>query len=302
MLVTGGVGFVAPHLLAELDAAVGVDVDVTDLGGLSEAIRELRPRAVVHLAALSSVAESWTAATEVWRVNVLGTVTLLAAVGAQAPKARVLAISSGEVYGQAEVVPTPEDAPVVPLSPYAASKAAAEIACAQAARAEGLDVVVARPFPHVGPGQDERFAIGSWTRRIARLEAEGGGTLAVGNLDVRRDLTDVRDVARAYALLLDPSVPAGTYNVASGTPVALRGVLDALLAMAETEIEVVTDPGLLRPVDVPVLAGSAARLERATGWRPQIPLNQSLEDALNAARTLVKKGMNPEPWSATPER
>jgi GDP-4-dehydro-6-deoxy-D-mannose reductase len=289
VLVTGGGGFVGPHLLAALEArGVSADVDVTDLAELTELVRTFRPRAVAHLAALSSVAESWTAAGEVWRVNALGTVTLLAAVAAEAPAARVLAVSSGEVYGRAEVVPTPEDAPVAPLSPYAASKAAAEIACGQAARATGLDVVIARAFPHIGPGQDERFAVGSWTRAIARLELEGGGVLRVGNLDVRRDFTDVRDVVRAYAALLDLGVPAGVYNVCSGTAVGLREVLASLLELAEVEVEVVTDEQLVRPADVPVLAGDPRRLEDATGWTPEIPLSQSLEDALREARTVVK--------------
>jgi GDP-4-dehydro-6-deoxy-D-mannose reductase len=254
------------------------------------------------LAALSSVAESWADPFETWRVNALGMVNLLAAVRAEAPAGRVLAVSTGEVYGRAESVPTVEEAPAVPLSPYAASKLAAEVACAQAAHSGGVDVVVARAFPHIGPGQDERFAIGSWTRRIARLEAEGGGVLPVGTLDVQRDFTDVRDVARAYVLMLDPKVPAGTYNVASGAAVSLRDVLDMLLELAHAEIEVVTEPELVRPVDVPILVGDPTRLREATGWQPAITLDRSLGDALDVARTLVKSGNNEAPWSARTER
>jgi GDP-4-dehydro-6-deoxy-D-mannose reductase len=303
VLVTGASGFVGGHLLSTLGSSgVGPDVDVTDESRVVAVVRYAAPRAIVHLAALSSVAESWTEAGETWRVNVLGTVNLLAAVKAEVPRARVLAVSSGEVYGRAESTPMAEDAPVAPLSPYAASKAAAEIACAQAARGDGLDVVVARAFPHVGPGQDERFAIGAWTMGIARLEAEGGGTLRVGNLDVRRDLTDVRDVCNAYRLLLDPDVPAGVYNVASGTAVCLRDVLDVLLALAEVEVEVAIDPDLVRPVDAPSLVGDPSRLEQATGWRPTIPLDRSLADALEHARTLVKTGKNEQRWLGRPER
>lgn len=299
VLVTGASGFVGRHLLSALGATgVDADVDVTDWNRLAAVVRRASPRAVVHLAALSSVAESWTDPAEVWRVNVLGTVNLLAAVRAESSDARALAVSSGEIYGAAETVPTPEDAPILPMSPYAASKAAAEIACTQAALNGGLDVVVARPFPHVGPGQDERFAVGSWTRQIARLEVTGGGTLRVGNLDVRRDLTDVRDVCRAYTLLLDPSVPAGVYNVASGTAVALRDVLGALLALAQVDVEVVTDPELVRPVDMPVLVGDSSRLEQATGWRPTVSLDRSLADALESARTEVRM----EEWNAGTER
>ena len=285
VLVTGAGGFVGRHLLAELGGrAVAGRTDVTDGDALAAELREVAPAAVCHLAAATSVAESWRRGAETWRVNVLGTVALLDAVRAEAPEARTLVVSTGEVYG-----PTPdghagEETPVAPLSPYAASKAAAELAATRAARAEKLDVVVARPFQHAGPGQDERFAIGSWTARIARLERAGGGELEVGDLTVRRDLTDVRDVTRAYRLLLDPATPAGTYNVCSGRTVELATVLDTLVRLAREPVEVRDNPALRRPVDVPVLAGDPARLEAATGWRAEIPLEQTLADALDEAR------------------
>ena len=179
-----------------------------------------------------------------------------------------------------------EEHPFAPLSPYAASKAAAELAAGRAARAEGQDVVVARPFQHVGPGQEERFAVGSWTRQIARLERAGGGTLEVGDLGVQRDLTDVRDVVRAYRLLLDPRVPAGTYNVASGEARPLADVVEILVGLAQCDVEVRQNPARVRAVDVRVLAGDASRLRDATGWRPEIPLEQTLADALEHARAV----------------
>jgi GDP-4-dehydro-6-deoxy-D-mannose reductase len=181
-------------------------------------------------------------------------------------------------------VPTDEDTQLLPLSPYAASKAAAELACERAARADGLDVVVARAFPHVGPGQDERFAVASWAAQISRLEAQGGGTLAVGDLSVQRDLTDVRDVARAYRLLLEPSVAAGTYNVASGRAVRLAEVVETLVGLAECPVQVEVDEARLRPADIPILCGDPTRLREATGWSPTIPLEQTLADTLLAAR------------------
>ena len=288
VLVTGAGGFVGRHLLAELGGrAVAGRADVTDGDALAAELRAVAPAAVCHLAAATSVAESWRRGAETWRVNVLGTVALLDAVRAEAPDARTLVVSTGEVYGPTPDGPAGEDAPPAPLSPYAASKAAAELAAARAARAEKLDVVVARPFQHVGPGQDERFAIGSWTARIARLEREGGGTLDVGDLTVRRDLTDVRDVTRAYRLLLDPATPAGTYNVCSGRTVELATVLDALVRLARVPVEVRENPALRRPVDVPILAGDPARLEAATGWRAEIPLERTLADALDEARRRV---------------
>jgi GDP-4-dehydro-6-deoxy-D-mannose reductase len=188
------------------------------------------------------------------------------------------------VYGPTPDGPADEERPLAPLSPYAASKAAAELACGQAARAHGLDVVVARAFPHTGPGQNERFAIGSWTRQIARLEERGGGTLEVGDVTVKRDLTDVRDVVRAYRLLLEPAVPAGVFNIASGRAVALAEVVELLVGLARCPVEIRQNPARIRHAEVAVLAGDASKLEAATGWRPEIPLEQTLADALDEAR------------------
>lgn len=295
VLVTGARGFVGRHLLAELgDRAVAAEANVTDAGELGEEVRAVAPAAVVHLAALSSVGASWRGAGEVWRVNAVGTVNLLDAVAAEQPAARILFASTGEVYGAAATAaPTPEDAEIAPVSPYAASKAAAEIACLRAVRVEGLDVVVARAFPHVGPGQREDFAVGSWTAQIARLEAEGGGTLLVGDLAVERDLTDVRDVCCAYRLLLERDVPAGVYNVASGRALPLERVVELLVGMARTPVEVQRDPARLRPADVAVLCGDPSRLEAATGWRAEIPLGRSLADALEEARRASVRQASP---------
>jgi GDP-4-dehydro-6-deoxy-D-mannose reductase len=283
ILVTGAQGFVGRHLLAELgDRARQVDADVTDPDALAEALKDAE--AVVHLAALSSAAESWEDAAETWRVNVLGTVNVLqVALGM-----RVLLASTGDVYGNADEIPTPETAAVAPTSPYAASKAAAEVAADQARRAGG-DVVVARAFQHEGPGRDERFAVGSWAAQIARAEEVGGGTVYVGDLTARRDITDVRDVCHAYALLLDPDVPAGTYNVGTGTSVEMRYVLDVLVGLATCPMEVVQDPARLRPGSIGELCGDAARLQGATGWKPTIPLEQTLADTLAAARAATER-------------
>ena len=274
VLVTGAAGFVGRHLRPELaEAFVAYEGDVLDPDALAAAVRGAD--AVVHLAAASSVGGSFGETAEVWRTNVLGTVNVVEAIRAEAPAARLLLASSGDVYGRAELVPTPEEAPLAPVSPYAASKAAAELACL------GVDAVIARAFPHTGPGQDERFAVGSWTAQLARLRAEGGGTLRVGDLDVERDLTDVRDVCRAYRLLL--SAPAGTYNVCSGRAVRLGRVVELLVEAAGVPVTVERDDARLRPAEVPVLAGDPAKLRAATGWEPRIPLEQTLADALEAA-------------------
>ena len=284
ILVTGAQGFVGRHLLAQLGSdARPLDVDVTDGQAVARELLVAAPRAVVHLAALSSVGDSWSDAGETWRVNAVGTVNVLEAARAQAPGCRVLVASTGEVYGRADRLPTPEDAPIQPMSPYAASKAAAEVACEQARRA-GVDVLVARAFQHEGPGRDERFAVGSWAAQIARAEESGGGTVRVGDLSAKRDIVDVRDVCRAYELLLDPSVAAGTYNVAGGRAVEMKEVLELLVGLAEAPIEVEPDPARSRPSDLPVVCGDATRLREATGWEPMIPLEQTLADTLDAAR------------------
>jgi GDP-4-dehydro-6-deoxy-D-mannose reductase len=289
ILVTGARGFAGSHLIRRLgERAVRADVDVLDADALREVIRAERPRAVVHLAAAASVLQSWNRGAEAWQVNAVGTVNLLDAVAAEAREARVLAVSTADVYGAAEVVPTPEDAPLAPLSPYGASKAAAELACERSRRADGLALVVTRSFPHLGPGQDERFAVGSWVLQVARAELAGGGVLEVGDLTVRRDFLDVRDVARAYEALLDPGVPLGTYNVASGHARELREVVELLVELAGCTVEVAQDPARLRSADIPVVCGDASRLAEATGWLPEIPLEQTLADALDEARRAAR--------------
>jgi GDP-4-dehydro-6-deoxy-D-mannose reductase len=277
-------------LLAELGGdPVPFEGDVRSAEDVLAAIRSTSPGAVVHLAAISSVGDSWQRSGETWQVNTLGTVNLVEAMLTAAPEARLLLASTGEVYGRADELPTTEAAPVLPLSPYAASKAAAELAALQAARSAGLDVIVARAFQHEGPGRDERFAIGSWTRQIAELELHGGGDLHVGDLTAERDITDVRDVCRAYGLLLDRGIAAGTYNVASGHKVLLSEVVELLVGLATCPVSVEPDPTRFRPTDLPVVWGDASRLAAASGWKPEIPLRQTLADALDYARSVVSE-------------
>ena len=281
VLVTGAAGFVGGHLRAELgDAFAPFEGDVLEADALRRAVRGVD--AVVHLAAESSVARSWEDPLRAWRVNVDGTVNVLDAVRAEQPEARVLVASTCEVYGRADRIPTPEDEPVRPVSPYAATKAAGELACS----ISGLDAVVVRPSNHEGPGRDERFAVGSWARQIARLESEGGGSLLVGDLTAERDIVDVRDVCRAYRLLLDRSVPAGTYNIVSGRTVTMAYVVELLVELATVPVRVERDESRLRAAEIPRLAGDPARLQAATGWRPEIPLERTLADTLGAAREL----------------
>jgi GDP-4-dehydro-6-deoxy-D-mannose reductase len=293
VLVTGAAGFVGRRLVPHLEtlgcAVEGFDheLDVADADAVAERVAGARPEAIVHLAARSSVAESFAAQAEVYRVNYLGARAVLEAARARAPRARVLLVGSGEVYGPgAPGAPGfDESAPLRPGSPYARSKAAADLLGARFA-ADGLDVVRVRPFPHTGPGQSDRFAASSFARQLA--EAEAGRRpprVRVGNLDAVRDYLDVDDVVEAYARLLDPRTAPGVYNVASGTGVALRSVLAALLRHARVQPELEVDPARVRPADA--LVGDAARLARATGWAPRRPLDDTLARLLDDWRARI---------------
>jgi GDP-4-dehydro-6-deoxy-D-mannose reductase len=194
----------------------------------------------------------------------------------------VLVVSSAEVYGVVapDDLPLREDAPTGPATPYAASKLAAEAFALQAWRGYRQPVMVVRPFNHIGPGQSPNFAVPALAKRIIEARKSGATSLRVGTLTTRRDFTDVRDVVVAYRLLLEHGAPGEVYNVCSGRDVAISEVAAQLLELAGASLELVTDPALVRPVDVPVLRGDAGRLQAATGWTPSIPLATTLADVL----------------------
>ena len=288
-LITGGKGFVGHWLAAWLrqegDEVMVLDkeTDVADQPVITAAVAGAAPDAIYHLAAMTHVGESWSDPTEVLRVNVLGTAGLLAAARTAAPEARVLVVSSAEVYGivSPDELPIGEEAPVRPVTPYAASKAAAEQVALQAWRGYRQPVVLVRPFNHVGPGQGPNFAVSALARRIVEARRTGAETLAVGNLDPRRDFTDVRDVVRAYRSLANEGEPGEVHNVCSGRDVSIGEVAERLLALSGASLRLVVDPELVRPVDVPVLRGDPASLEAAIGWKPAIALDDTLRDVLD---------------------
>jgi GDP-4-dehydro-6-deoxy-D-mannose reductase len=219
----------------------------------------------------------------VLQVNVLGTAAVLAAARRCGSDPRVLVTSSAEVYGAVTdpaALPLTEMSPTGPLTPYAASKLAAEAVCVQAHAGHDQPVVVVRPFNHIGPGQGPGFAVSALAHRIVKAMADGDDGIAVGNLSARRDFTDVRDVVRAYRLLIEDGDAGGVYNVCSGHDRSIQEVAEALLRQAGTDLELRTDPDLVRPVEVPVLRGDYGRLHRATGWEPKIPFDQTLADVL----------------------
>ena len=288
VLVTGNKGFVAQwllrHLVARGDQVAGADaeVDVTDGPALREAVTAAAPDAICHLAAQSSVGASWTGQTVTYEVNTLGALNVIEAAGACSRPPRVLLISSAEVYGRVslEELPVREDHPFAPLSPYAASKAAAELVGLQAWLGRGLEVVRARPFNHTGPGQRLDFVVPALARQVAAAAASGSRVLETGNLEARRDITDVRDVVRAYRDLLERGAPGEVYNVCRGEAVSIHEVARRLLALAGVDLDIVVDPARMRPADVPELRGDVSHLRAATGWVPEIPLDQTLADVL----------------------
>ena len=288
VLATGSNGFVAQWLLRYLESqgdqvvGGGAEVDVTDATALTAAITAAAPDAICHLAAQSSVGASWADRAATYQVNTLGALHVVEAALACNRPPRVLLISSAEVYGHVrpEDLPLGEDRPFAPVSPYAASKAAAELIGLQAWLGAGLEVVRARPFNHTGPGQRPDFVVPALAKQVAEAAASGSRVLETGNLEARRDITDVRDVVRAYRELMERGTPGEVYNVCRGEAVSIAEVARLLLTLAGLDLEVTVDPARVRPVDVPELRGDPSRLRAATGWVPAIPLEDTLADVL----------------------
>ena len=285
-LVTGGSGFVGQwlqdHLRHRGDDVVAPDVDITDPLALGQAVAAFAPEAVYHLAALTNVGESWAEPRRTFEVNAEGTLNLLEAARSLPTAPTVLLVCSAEVYGQVGPADLPlrEDSPLRPVSPYAASKVAAEFLGLQAFLAHGLPVIRVRAFNHIGPGQAPTFVVSSLARQIAELSIRGGGAVKVGNLSPQRDFTDVRDVVRAYRLLVEGGVPGQVYNVCSGEAVAIEEIARYRLERAGGDLRLEVDPERVRPVEVPVLKGDPQRLVAVTGWRSEHSLHQTLDDVL----------------------
>ena len=309
VLITGVTGFVGPYLAAELAAEPDVELfgmaldaggaqaggalpsgitillgDVTDDGSIRDVLEGARPDVVFHLAGASSGAAAWHRPVACYEVNAVGTLRLLEGIRRLGLAATTIVASSGEVYGSAddEAHPLTEDSPLRPLSPYAASKASQDLVAAQYPRAYGMRVIRLRLFNHTGPRHPEQFVASSFARQIARIERGlQEPVLEVGNLDARRDFVDVRDVARAYRLAVRSDVTGDVFNVCSGRAVSIRRILELLLGFARCEVVVHPDPERMRPADIPLLIGDPRRFREATGWVPEIPLEQTLSDLLD---------------------
>jgi GDP-4-dehydro-6-deoxy-D-mannose reductase len=305
-LVTGAAGFVASHLLDRL-AAIGDPiicwsrpnghapgwtapagfertsvtwhaVDLLDRDGVDRAVAAAAPTRVYHLAGATHQGKSWKVSTDALRVNALGTHHLLGAIAQAVPRARVLVTGTGFVYKPSEAA-LAEGALLGPTSPYGFSKLAQELVARHTAETTTLEIIVCRPFNHLGPGQSADYFASSFARQIIAIGRGAPPILRVGNLDARRDLTDVRDVVAAYVELMDAGA-RGIYNVCSGSAHRIRDVLDRMIALAGVAVDVQVAPELLRPVDQPLLLGCADKLARDTGWQPRIPIDQTLADVL----------------------
>lgn len=302
VLVTGAAGFVGRHLARELSAAghrvlttdLAADAppdlpdyrpaDLRDRAALATLLRESRPDACVHLAAVSFVPDGDRDPAALLAINIGGTVNLLEALRTESPRTRLLLVSTAQVYGPAAAPdaqdrPLPEDAPCLPVTLYAISKAACEQAVFGHAAAHGLEVLVARPANHTGPGQSPRFVAAAFARQVRDVAAGRAHEIQVGNLDSIRDFTDVRDVVRAYRLLLEQGTAGRAYNISANHRVRIGELLDRLQALAGTRAPLRTDPERVRRADAaPPL--DIRRLQKTTGWAPAFTLDGTLRDLL----------------------
>ena len=287
-LVTGGGGFAARHLVDLLSHSGGspaapprAELNLLDPAALRQAASELEPEVIFHLAALSSPRLSWDDPAGAVLDNLRMTTNVLDAVRHEAPAARLVLVGSGQVYGSHPPLPVTEDAPFAPGNPYAVSKAAGEMLARQYETGFGLSIVRLRPFNHAGPGQSDEYVLATMARQVAEAEARGDdeALLRTGDVSVGRDFTDVRDVVRGYVLAADAA--PGVYNVCSGRATRVEELIEMLGAAANIAVRQEVDPARLRPHDPPELRGSAERLAAATGWRPQIPLAQTVRDTVD---------------------
>jgi len=309
-LVTGATGFAGRHLLERLGHSSPVmawhrpggrpptstngvtwqSVDITDRESVRHALAEARPSRIFHLAGASDVAASWEYSVAYLQSNALATHHLIDAVRQAGQPCRVLVVSSAQIY-QATDDPIREDAPLRPSNPYALSKLAQDQLALRAAIDDELDIVVARPFNHIGPRQAPGFAVPNFARQIAGIEAGlVPPVVRVGNLQTRRDITDVRDVVAAYELLMDNARPGRAYNICSGRAWRVQDLLDELLHLSPAKIHIQTDPSRFRPSDVPIVQGDATRIRSELGWAPTIRVEQTLGDTLEWWRTETAAG------------
>ena len=288
ILVTGSSGFVGPYLQQELTAhglkSLGTansgqadfKLDITDKKAVDSLIKQVKPDYVIHLAGFSSVKESFTHADLCRRVNVEGTRNLLAAIKNYVPQARVLIVSSSEIYGNPQYLPVNEQHPFNPLSPYAESRVEQE----ELVKSSDLNWIIARSFNHIGPGQQLGFVSGDCARQIAMVNKNPKlpAVMKVGNTASYRDFSDVRDVVAAYRLLITKGRLKNIYNVCSGKAVRISRLINTLLSFSKVKIAVETDPRFFRPVEIKKIEGDNSKLKHDLNWKPVFKIEKTLRD------------------------
>jgi GDP-4-dehydro-6-deoxy-D-mannose reductase len=293
LLITGASGFVGKTLCNMIGSgdirtnytpsALPALLNLKNADSVREAVGSSPPDAVLHLAGVTFVPESFESPRETYEVNFFGTFNLLEALREASFRGRFLYVSSGEVYGlvRPEELPIQEDRVLRPRNPYSVSKIAGEALCYQYGQTAGFEVVIARPFNHIGPGQSTRFAISDFARQVAQIKSSTRRpVIEVGDLDVTRDFSDVRDVVKAYLGLVDLGVPGEVYNVCSGREQHVGEALQMMLTLAEVQAEIRASDDRFRPSSQKRICGSNEKLQNATGWRPRMPFEQSLRDIL----------------------
>ena len=309
VLITGAGGFVGRHLSAHLGRAQPdarltgttlfpsetvheaiADQRLIDLKCFDQArslLASCRPTAIYHLAAQAFVPRSFEDPWETLENNIRAQLNIISACLELDIRPRMLVISSAEIYGAVEpgLLPMNEEAAIRPTNPYSVSKVAQDMLALQYHLSHDLPIMRARPFNHIGPGQNDRFVAPAFARQIAAIEeGQQDAVIYVGNLAAKRDFTDVRDIVRAYHLIVERGKPGEAYNIASGVAHSIGHLLNTLLGLTEIEIEIREDPARLRPVDVPEIRGDAGKLRRDTGWKPELTFEETLRDVLEDCR------------------
>ena len=306
-LITGGTGFVGNHLISLLKTgspyiaviasggnstrhpeANYYDLDIRNAGDVGSIVNEVRPTHVFHLAGVSAVDVSWRESRLNFEVNVCGAYNLFEAAMSLPAPPKVLNISTSQVYAVSDHALS-EESPVRPANPYAVSKAMAEMIGAQYQNRGSGGIITARSFNHTGPGQPANFVIPSMAKQFAEIELGiRAAGITVGNIQIKRDFTDVRDVVRAYLLLIERGVVGEIYNVCSGVAVRLADILGMFQSVCATEVKIEIDPARLRTSDPLEVCGDPQKLRDATGWQPRIPLIQTISDTLDSWKAKLK--------------
>ena len=318
ILITGATGFVGSHLieyalkrdvttiyatrrrrsnvesvnhLMDMARVKWVTMDITDSHSVLSLIEESKPDLCFHLCAQSFVPTSWNAPQETMTTNVIGTINLLEAIRAKCPETKIEIAGSSEEYGMVkeDEIPISETNPLRPLSPYGVSKVAEDFLGYQYFMSYGLKIVRTRGFNHTGPRRGEMFVCSSFAKQIVEIEkGKRENSIRVGNLDAKRDFTDVRDMVDAYWLSLEKGKPGEVYNICSGKCFSMREILDTLIEISGAKVNIESDTERMRPSDVPILLGDSTKFREETGWQPKIPFRKTLEDILDYWRETIK--------------